>query len=145
MPRWSLSTEAGVPGAGGQSRECGGRAAGGAPGRLRQGRRGDLLSEHHLAAGHSLERTCDVVGLGALDEPEVAARVAWAGVGRRLKAETPSPAAVGTAVHSVLDDPRYRTKAHDIAANMARSDGIIHLAQLIDGLDVTGNGRTPAR
>lgn len=53
--------------ASGQPRERGGRTLGGAPRRLRQDRCGDLLAEHHLAAGDSLERASDVVRLGALD------------------------------------------------------------------------------
>ena len=47
---------------------------------------------------------------GQEDKPEVAGRIAWSGVGRRLKSETPSPAAVGAAVRAVLSDPRYRAK-----------------------------------
>ena len=43
--------------------------------------------------------------------PRSPARVAWSGVGRRLKTETPSPAAVGAAVRSVLHDPSYRARA----------------------------------
>jgi UDP:flavonoid glycosyltransferase YjiC (YdhE family) len=75
---------------------------------------------------------------GKEDKPEVAARVAWAGAGRRVRSETPSPAAVGAAVRSVLQEPGYRTKARAIAAEMASSGGVTRLAELVDELAVSG-------
>jgi UDP:flavonoid glycosyltransferase YjiC (YdhE family) len=86
-----------------------------------------------------------VTSSGKEDTPEVAARVEWAGVGRRLKTEAPSPAAVGTAVHSVLEDPRYRTRAREVAASMARSGGITRLGELIDELVVTDDDQPDHR
>ena len=71
---------------------------------------------------------------GKEDKPEVGARVAWSGVGRRLRTETPSPKAVRSAVHAVLGDPAYRARAQAIAASMARSGGIGRLTEIIDGL-----------
>jgi UDP:flavonoid glycosyltransferase YjiC (YdhE family) len=75
-----------------------------------------------------------VTSSGKEDKPEVAARVAWSGVGRRLKTETPSPGAVGTAVRSVLREPAYRDSAQLVAASMARAGGVTRLAELVDGL-----------
>jgi UDP:flavonoid glycosyltransferase YjiC (YdhE family) len=74
---------------------------------------------------------------GKEDKPEVAGRIAWSGVGRRLKAETPSPSSVGAAVRSVLAEPQYRTRAEEMAASMARSEGLTHLAEIVDGLAVS--------
>ena len=74
---------------------------------------------------------------GKEDKPEVAARIAWSGVGRRLKAETPSPSSVGDAVRSVLADPQYRVRAEEMAASMARSGSFTRLAEIVDGLAVS--------
>lgn len=68
------------------------------------------------------------------DKPEVIARVAWSGVGRRLRTEHPSPAAIRHAVRAVLDDVRYREAALDIAERMAASRGAQELARIVDGL-----------
>jgi UDP:flavonoid glycosyltransferase YjiC (YdhE family) len=75
-----------------------------------------------------------VTSSGKEDKPEVAARVAWSGVGRRLKTETPSREAVGDAVRSVLRDPAYRESAQLVATSMARAGGVTRLAELVDGL-----------
>lgn len=69
---------------------------------------------------------------GKEDKPEVAGRVTWSGVGRALRTETPSPAAVGRAVRTVLRDPRYRARARRIAASMERSGGLPRLAEIVD-------------
>lgn len=69
---------------------------------------------------------------GKEDKPEVAGRVAWSGVGRALRTESPSPTAVGRAVRTVLRDPRYRTRARGIAASMERAGGLPRLAEIVD-------------
>lgn len=69
---------------------------------------------------------------GHEDKAEVAARVAWSGVGRRLNTETPSPAAVRRAVHTVLRDERYRTTAQHIAQRMAATDELKQLTEIVD-------------
>ncbi|HEX5858020.1 MAG TPA: glycosyltransferase, partial [Microbacterium sp.] len=69
--------------------------------------------------------------------PEVAGRIAWSGVGRRLKTETPSPTSVRAAVRSVLADPRYRRRAQQMAASMSRAGGFTRLAEIVDGLAVS--------
>ena len=71
---------------------------------------------------------------GKEDKPEVAARVAWSGVGRRLRSETPSPKAVHAAVHAVLGDSSYRSRARAVAESMARSGGVDALLAIVDGL-----------
>lgn len=72
------------------------------------------------------------------DKPEVVARVAWSGVGRRIRSEAPSPAAIRRAVRAVLDDRRYRYRgaAHAIAERMAAARGVHHLAEIVDRLVV---------
>jgi len=76
------------------------------------------------------------------DKPEVAARVAWSGVGLDLKTATPSPRTVCSAVRKLLDDPRYRERARALATQYARHDAITEAVGLIE--DVARTGRTPA-
>ncbi|MEU1971429.1 nucleotide disphospho-sugar-binding domain-containing protein [Microbacterium sp. NPDC019599] len=73
---------------------------------------------------------------GKEDKPEVAARIEWSGVGRRIKTETPTPAQVRDAVRAVLRDDAYRESARRIAASMAESGGVEALAELVDRVAV---------
>ncbi|MBE1490859.1 glycosyltransferase [Plantactinospora soyae] len=66
------------------------------------------------------------------DKPEVIARVAWTGVGRRITTETPTQAAIRSAVRAVLDDQRYRDAARRIAERMATTRGVHRLAEIVD-------------
>jgi UDP:flavonoid glycosyltransferase YjiC (YdhE family) len=75
-----------------------------------------------------------VTSSGHEDKPEVAARIAWSGVGLRLKTEEPTPGAVGAAVRSVLNDPAFRVHAQNIAASMSQAGGLPQLAKLVDQL-----------
>ncbi|TDE08370.1 glycosyltransferase [Jiangella asiatica] len=75
------------------------------------------------------------------DKPEVLARVAWTGVGRRITTETPSPAQVRRAVRAVLHDNRYRDAARRIAERMATTRGVHRLAEIVDDL-ITDRRRT---
>ena len=68
------------------------------------------------------------------DKPEVVARVAWSGVGRRIRTDTPTPAAVRRAVRAVLDDPRHRRAARRMAERMAATRGVHRLAEIVDEL-----------
>ncbi len=56
------------------------------------------------------------------DKPEVAARVAWSGVGVDLKTGTPTPEAVAAAVARVLGDDTFRDRARRMAEAIARLD-----------------------
>jgi len=80
---------------------------------------------------------------GHEDKPEVAARVAWSGVGRRLNTETPSPAAVRRAVHTVLRDERYRATAQHLAHRMAAADGHNQLTEIVDNQIANAQTRDP--
>jgi MGT family glycosyltransferase len=79
------------------------------------------------------------------DKPEVIARVAWAGVGRRIRTGSPTPAAVRGAVRTVLDDHRYRDAARRIADLMATTRGVHHLAEIVDGVIVRSRRTGPMR
>ena len=81
-----------------------------------------------------------VTSSGHEDKPEVAARVAWSGVGIRLNTEAPTAAAVRDAVHAALAEPRYRARAQQVAASMAASGGMAVLTDVVDRL-VAESGR----
>ena len=86
-----------------------------------------------LAAGVPL-----VVAGRSQDKAEVAARVLWSGTGvvlptdRRTDATTAQ--AVGEGVARVLDDPRYRGRAQELAAEYARYDGVARAVDVVDEL-----------
>lgn len=82
-----------------------------------------------------------VAGAGE-DKPEVAARVAWSGVGINLRTGRPEPSAILKAVRDVLTDPSYRTAAARIARQIEQSDGVDSLLTEIDGPRVAGGKTT---
>jgi MGT family glycosyltransferase len=69
---------------------------------------------------------------GKEDKPEVGARVAWSGVGRRIRSEHPSPAALRKVILEVLANPRYRQASERIAVQMATASGFEGLAKVVD-------------
>jgi UDP:flavonoid glycosyltransferase YjiC (YdhE family) len=71
---------------------------------------------------------------GKEDKPEVGARVAWSGVGRRIRSEHPSPRALRRAILAVLTGPRYREASLRVAADMAAAPGFAGLADVVDRL-----------
>ncbi len=74
---------------------------------------------------------------GKEDKPEVGARVAGSGVGRRIRSEHPSPGALRTAVLDVLNRPRYREASRRMAADLAAAPGFPGLAAVVDDLITT--------
>jgi len=72
---------------------------------------------------------------GSEEKPEIAARIAWSGVGLDLKTGTPSPAQVGAAVRRVLAEPGFRERAGVIASEMsacdARTRGVEEIERLL--------------
>ncbi|MET0700577.1 MAG: nucleotide disphospho-sugar-binding domain-containing protein, partial [Mycobacterium sp.] len=65
-----------------------------------------------------------VVAGNTEDKPEVAARVAWSGVGINLRTGTPSAAQVRRAVRDILSEERYRRRARELESAYARRDGV---------------------
>jgi MGT family glycosyltransferase len=65
------------------------------------------------------------------DKAEVAARVAWSGVGIDLRTNRPTPAALKRATKRVLDDPRYAAAAARIAREIAAAPGLDELERLL--------------
>ena len=71
---------------------------------------------------------------GKEDKPEVGARVAWSGVGRRIRTEGPTPRALRRAILAVLNQPRYRHASQRVATQMAEAPGFPGLAVIVDEL-----------
>jgi UDP:flavonoid glycosyltransferase YjiC (YdhE family) len=71
---------------------------------------------------------------GKEDKPEVGARVAWSGVGRRIRTERPTPRALRRDILAVLNQSRYRQASQRVAADMAAAPGFVGLANLVDRL-----------
>jgi len=85
-----------------------------------------------------------VVTGGKEDKPEVGARVAWSGVGRRIRSERPAPGALHRNILAVLKQPRYRQASRRIADDMAAAPGFAGLADVVDRLAADAvTGRYP--
>ncbi len=65
------------------------------------------------------------------DKAEVAARVAWSGVGINLKTSTPTPQAVRDAVRQALDTPDYRDRGKIMAREFDRYDTATEIVRLV--------------
>lgn len=72
------------------------------------------------------------------DKPEVAARVAWAGVGRNLRTGRPSPGRVRRSVRALLTDSTYRARASLLRDRVAaREDPVVVIATTVEQLTAT--------
>ena len=72
-----------------------------------------------MALGHGVPL---VVAGGSEEKPEIAARVAWSGVGLDLRCGRPRDAAVRRAVRRVLAEPTYAARARVLADECAGHD-----------------------
>jgi MGT family glycosyltransferase len=79
---------------------------------------------------------------GKEDKPEVGARIAWSGVGRRLRTEKPTPRALRRDILAVLSQPNYRQASRRIAADMAGSRGFACLTDVVDRLVASSTAST---
>jgi MGT family glycosyltransferase len=78
---------------------------------------------------------------GKEDKPEVGARVAWSGVGRRIRSERPTPRALRRDILGVLNQPHYRQASQRVAAEMSAASGFDGLADVVDRLSVSPTQR----
>jgi UDP:flavonoid glycosyltransferase YjiC (YdhE family) len=80
----------------------------------------------HFALRHGVPM---VVAGTTEDKNEVAARIVRSGCGIRLRSTR--PAAIRRAVRTVLDDPRYRQRAHELGEEIARLDGPANISRAL--------------
>jgi UDP:flavonoid glycosyltransferase YjiC (YdhE family) len=81
---------------------------------------------------------------GKEDKPDVGARVAWSGVGRRIRSEYPSARVLRREILAVLHDSRYRAASARLAAQVAETPGLDGLAAVVDAL-IAAPTRMPER
>ncbi|WP_372660094.1 glycosyltransferase [Amycolatopsis kentuckyensis] len=81
---------------------------------------------------HALRYGVPLVVVGASeDKREVAARVTWSGAGIGRARSSASPKVLRRDVRAVLDDPRYRDRAKELAAEMAAGPSMAEVVELI--------------
>jgi MGT family glycosyltransferase len=83
----------------------------------------------------ALSNGVPLVVAGATEEkPEIAARVAWVGVGINLKTGRPSERKIRESVQAILQDSRYKHKAKQLQAQYQQYNGPERSADLIEQL-----------
>ncbi|MGW5717992.1 glycosyltransferase [Amycolatopsis sp. NPDC003865] len=81
---------------------------------------------------HALRYGVPLVVVGASeDKREVAARVTWSGAGIGRARGSASPKKLRRDVRAVLDEPRYRDRAKELAAEMASAPSMAEVVRLI--------------
>ncbi|HEY3472359.1 MAG TPA: glycosyltransferase [Amycolatopsis sp.] len=81
---------------------------------------------------HALRYGVPLVVVGASeDKREVAARVTWSGAGIGRARPTVPPEKLRRDVRAVLDEPRYRERARELAAEMAAGPSMADVVELI--------------
>ena len=71
------------------------------------------------------------------DKPEICNRIAWSGAGLNLGTGKPTPHLIRAAVRAVLRVPRYRQRALQLRAEIARYDAPLRAVALLEELAVT--------
>ena len=79
-----------------------------------------------------------VVAGDSEDKPEVAARVRWSGTGIDLRTGKPSPSTLAAAVQRVLAQPSYRARANALATEIAATDPLGTITDVLVGLAPSG-------
>jgi UDP:flavonoid glycosyltransferase YjiC (YdhE family) len=82
-----------------------------------------------------------VVAGDSEDKPEVAARVRWSGVGVDLRTGRPAPARLATAVRRVLEQPSFRTRATALQIEIAQTDALETIADVLVELARSARGQ----
>jgi zeaxanthin glucosyltransferase len=72
------------------------------------------------------------------DQPGVAMRVEWLGLGAVLPAGRATPGKLTRLVRKVLDDPLYRTRAAEVRARLAHGSGVAAAAAIVERAFGTG-------
>lgn len=73
-----------------------------------------------------------IVAGGDLDKPEVAARIAWHGLGINLRTGTPRPGPITAAYRAIASDPAYRRAAARMGADLRALGGTKAAADLLE-------------
>lgn len=68
----------------------------------------------------------------AFEQPATAARIAWTGVGKRVRPHWPLRRRLRGALQAVLEEPAYRERAQAVGREIARAGGVQRAADLIE-------------
>jgi UDP:flavonoid glycosyltransferase YjiC (YdhE family) len=86
-----------------------------------------------------------IVAGGDIDKPEIAARVAASGAGIDLRTGRPSAKRILRAYQRISLEPAFRTRAAEIADELARHDSEAEICELLEELIERGGPLTRAR
>ena len=90
------------------------------------------------AVGHGLPL---VIAGTTQEKPEVASRAEWAGVAINLRSGNPTPGAVRDAVEEIISNPKYKTQALELQAEMKTYDPFQLIANTVDEFSASSNGQ----
>jgi len=65
---------------------------------------------------------------------QIAARVAWSGVGVNLRTGTPTAARVARSYERIVGDPSFRSAAERVGAQLRSLGGAARAAEILEGL-----------
>jgi MGT family glycosyltransferase len=103
------------------------------------------LAITHAGLNTALEALARGVPMVAIpitnDQPGVARRLEWLGLGKVVLPRQLTPHRLRAAVEHVLGDPSYRTRARARAAEIARLDGVGRAADIVEQAFRTGQAR----
>ena len=75
-----------------------------------------------------------IVAGGDIDKPEIAARIAYSGVGIDLRTGTPTPRVVANAYRRLAGSPSFRIAAGRVAEELAASGGAVEIVDRCEAL-----------
>ncbi|MEO7096200.1 MAG: nucleotide disphospho-sugar-binding domain-containing protein [Polyangiales bacterium] len=78
-----------------------------------------------------------VVAGGSEEKPEIAARVAWCGAGIDLRTGRPSPKKIRAAVTRLRDEPAFKARVTELAAEISTYNAAARGAELVEELIAT--------
>jgi zeaxanthin glucosyltransferase len=92
----------------------------------------------HAGLNTTLESLANGVPMVAIpvtnDQPGVAARIEWHGVGMRIPISKLSVAKLNRAVREVMDNPDYRSRAKKLQTDIAADDGLETAANIVESV-----------
>jgi zeaxanthin glucosyltransferase len=90
----------------------------------------------HAGLNTTLESLANGVPMVAIpvtnDQPGVAARIEWFGVGKRIPIAKLNVSKLSRAVREVLENPAYRVRAQELQSQIVAADGLETAANIVE-------------